>query len=126
MENETSEDKRFRASIGIVIIFVLYEAMLFLVEFPEANRDLLTTAGGVLLGLVISSSKNLIGDAEEERRKLLAAADMEKQKLVDDIAALKLEVLGMHKQYAELKVNYDSMMAMLINRHTVPEEKLNV
>ena len=109
------EKRKFWASLFMLVIVVGLLAYLTFIPVPAANRDLITTILAVLLGAGSAAIPNLFGDA-----------DAEKAKLRERIAILESHQKSLEAKYAEVKLSYDTIVNMLVQRHVVEADGITV
>jgi hypothetical protein len=112
MSNDT---RKFIASGFLVVVLIALVAYLTFIPVPTANKDLVVTILGVLVGAGAAAIPNLVGDAKAETKQLQ-----------DEIASLRSELDIVRTQYSEVKVAYDQIVAMLIKRHVVDADGIEV
>jgi hypothetical protein len=112
MSNET---RKFVASAFMLILLVALMGVLVFWAIPPANRDLFITILSVLLGAGAAAIPNLFGDQKGEVTALKG-----------EVADLRQELDIVRTQYNEVKAQYDSIVAMLIKRHVVDGEGIEI
>lgn len=105
------ESLKFAASAVFVILLVAILGYLTFIPVPDANKDLIVTILGVLLGGAAAAMPNLFGNA-----------DAEKEKLLSRVRGLEAAMAVLQAEYDTLKKEYDRITEMLINRHVVEGE----
>jgi ABC-type Na+ efflux pump permease subunit len=90
-------------------------AYLTYIPVPAANRELIVTLFAVLLGAGASAVPNLFGEDKTETTQL--------RKEVDELKS-QLEVMA--GKYAENKTAYDKIVEMLIVRHVVTGQGIDL
>jgi hypothetical protein len=107
----TNETRKFIASAFMLILLVALMGALVFWAIPPANRDLIITILAVLLGAGAAAIPNLFGDQKGE----VAA-------LKNRIASLEQQQEVLLARYQEVKMSYDKITDMLIQRHVVDAE----
>lgn len=101
---------KFVASAVFVILLVAILGYLTFIPVPNANKDLIVTILGVLLGGAAAAMPNLFGNSDAEKEKLLVR-----------VRSLEAAYEVLKAEYGTLKNEYDRLTDMLINRHLVPD-----
>lgn len=104
----TTEMRRFIASAFMLVVVVGLLLYLTFIPVPDGNKDLIVTILGVLLGGGAAAMPNLFGDSDSDRAKLMA------------------RLRDLETKYEVLKVEYDRLTHMLVDRHVVPSERLQI
>lgn len=112
MANET---RKFIASAFMLVLLVGLMGALVFWAIPPANRDLIITILSVLLGAGAAAIPNLFGDQKSE----VAA-------LKSRISALESQAEVLLARYNEVKESHDRLTAMLIQRHVVEAEGIEL
>lgn len=102
MITQTKDARQFAAAGIFVFLLVLLLCYLTFIPVPEANKDLIVTIMGVLVGGGAAAMPKLFGDASDKETEEL------KRRLV------KMEV-----KHDVLKKEYDRLTDMLISRHVI-------
>ena len=112
-DRRSNKDTRQFIAAGVfVLILVLLMLYLTFIPVPDANKDLIVTILGVLMGGAAAAMPKLFGDkADEDVAKLVAKVD-------------KLEASNvlLHQENALLKEQLDKLREMLVERHVVNGE----
>lgn len=108
---EPAKDFRQFVAAGVFVI-LLIALLLFLtyIEVPEANKDIIVTIIGVLMGGAASAMPRLFGDDSN--------AELDAQKKV---AAMGKKLDAVEMKYDVLKGNYDDLVKLLVDRHVISE-----
>ena len=106
----SSESRKFAASAFMLVLLVGLMAGLTTQEIPSSNRDLFVTLMSILVGAGAAAIPNLFGDQKGEVTALQ-----------ERIANLETRHQTLTARYDEVKTAYDTLTAMLIDRHIVPE-----
>lgn len=106
-----NDHMKFIASAVFVILLVFILGYLTFIPVPDANKDLIVTILGVLLGGAAAAMPNLFGNNDQEKEKLLVR-----------IRSLESALEILKAEHVTLKHEYDRITEMLINRHVVAAE----
>lgn len=101
------------ASFAMLIVLLGLVGYLTFIPVPMENKDLIITVLGVILGGGAAAMPNLFGNSDQETEKL-------KQR----IRNLEEQLEVVTAQYRDVSMRYDTVLAMLVNRHFVPDEAL--
>lgn len=102
------EDRSFGAAAFFVLLLVGMVGFLTFIPVPEENDKLIVAIIGVIVGGAAPSMQTLFGKQDDENDRL-------KERLS------KLET-----EYAVLEAKYDQVMEMLVKRHVVNGEGLEI
>lgn len=102
------ENRRWFASIFMLVILVGLIAYLTFIPVPEANRGIIITVLGVLLGAASSAIPNLFGNVDKEKEELIA-----------ELNSLKQEIKVLSVKYETLSDQHDKITRMLVERHVI-------
>ena len=104
-----SKDKRQYIASGIFIMLIV-SLMLFLtfIEIPTSNKDLIVSIISMFVGGLGVAMGKLFGDNDAE------------------IDQLKTDMSELRVQYDTVKAQYDSIVRMLIERHVVNAEGIEI
>ena len=104
-----NKDKRQYIASGIFIMLIVL-LMLFLtfIEIPTSNKD-----------LIVSIISMFVGGLGVAMGKLFGDNDAEMEKMREELDALKIE-------YGVVKEQYDKIVGMLITRHVVDAQGIEI
>ena len=105
----SSKDKRQYIASGIFIVLIVL-LMLFLtfIEIPTSNKDLIVSIISMFVGGLGVAMGKLFGDNDAE------------------IDQLKTDMSELRVQHDTVKAQYDSIVRMLIERHVVNAEGIEI
>jgi len=103
---DTAKDiRQFIAASVFVVLLVLLIGYLTFIPVPEANKDLIVTILGVIVGGGAVAMQSLFGGVKTE----------EAQKLRE-------KLIRMETKFDTLKDEHDKLMTMLVENHVVKAE----
>lgn len=104
-----SKDARQYVAAGIFVALVV-SLMLFLtfIEIPTSNKD-----------LIVSIISMFVGGLGVAMGKLFGDNDVEMEKMREELDTLKVE-------YAVVKDQYDKIVSMLITRHVIDAQGIEI
>ena len=103
-----AENRKFWASLLMLLIVCLLIGYLTFITVPEGNKDIIITVLGVLLGGASSAMPNLFG-----------SKDGETEKLKSEIAELRVENSKLLAMFNTLKTEHDRITSELVQRFAV-------
>lgn len=109
------ETRKYVASALMVCLLLGLLFALTKVEIPSANRDIIVGIVGVLTGASSLALPNLFGDR-----------DAEKDRLRSELTEIRAQFNSLKTEHEVLKQQYDAIVRMLIERHVVNAEGIEV
>lgn len=101
-DNATRDLRQFAAAGVFVLLLVLLLCYLTFIPVPEANKDLIVTIMGVLVGGGAAAMPKLFGEGNDQETQ-----------------DLKRRLLKMEAKYGTLKEQHDRLTQLLIEKHIV-------
>ena len=109
MLNNNKDTRQFMAAGVFVFLLVLLLCYLTFIPVPEANKDLIVTIMGVLVGGGAAAMPKLFGDTSDKETE-----------------QLKHRLIKMEVQHDVLKGEYDRLTEMLIKRHVIDKHGIDM
>ncbi len=111
----SSESRKFLASAALLLVLVLLVGYLTFIPVPSSNKDVIISILGVLVGAGAAAVPNLVGDPKSETKALQY-----------QVNSLQAELDVVKAQYLTVKESYDRITDMLIKRHVVDADGIEV
>ena len=114
------------ASFMMLLLLVGLVAYLTFIPVPAENKELIITVLGVLLGGGAAAMPNLFGDRDGETTKLRERVRTLENQMASQKAEHDVLIARLVTQIETTKAQYDQIVSMLVDRHVVKAEGLEV